>query len=132
MLVVLLGTVGGFAQANKGDGTALQRVDVMVQKLETMRRSLNSTASVLKQENKDDKTKKDDKDKADTPLSRLVSLEKEAARLQSDANGLRGKVDRSEKYEAGDLDQLEQSVSELQTRVDNAHLETAQARANPE
>jgi outer membrane protein assembly factor BamD len=131
-LIVLLGASGAFAQAKKGDGTALQRIDVMLQKLETMRRSLNSAASVLKKENQDDKAKKDDKEKADTPLGRLLSLEKETARLQSDANSLRGKVDRAEKFEAGDVDQLEQAVSELQSRVDNAQLETAQARANPE
>jgi outer membrane protein assembly factor BamD len=131
-LVVLLGAVGGFAQGKKGDGTALQRVDVMSQKLETMRRSLGSAASVLKQENKDDKAKKDDKEKSDTPLARLLSLEKEVSRLQSDANSLRGKVDRAEKFEAADVDQLEQAVSELQARVDAAQLETAQARANPE
>src|SRR6476620_2924016 len=130
-LIVLLGTMSGFAQAKKGDGTAMQRIDVLLQKLETMRRSLNSAASVLKQEGKDDKAKKDDKEKADTPLGRLNSIEKEAARLHSDANSLRGKVDRAEKYEPGDVDQLEQAVSELQSRVDTAQLETAQARANP-
>src|SRR6478735_7049559 len=91
--MVLLVTVGGFAQAKKGDGTAIQRVDVMLQKLETMRRSLNSAASVLKQENKDEKAKKDDKEKADTPLGRLLSLEKDAAALHSEVNSLRGKVD---------------------------------------
>jgi len=130
-LVILSGVAAGFGQAKKGDGTALQRVDVMVQKLETMRRSLNSAASVLKTENKEDKTKKDDKEKLETPLGRLMSLEKDAARLQSDANSLKGKIDRAEKFEAADVDQLEQAVAELGTRVDNAQLETAQARANP-
>ena len=130
-LIILAGSVAGFGQS-KGDGTALQRVDVMLNKLETMRRSLNSASSVLKQENKDDKTKKDDKEKADTPLGRLLSLEKEASRVQSEANSLRTKIDRADKYEAADVDSLEQSVAELQTRVDAAQLETAQARANPE
>src|SRR5215218_7954309 len=129
-LMVLLGTVGGFAQAKKGDGTAIQRVDVMLQKLETMRRSLNSAASVLKQENKDEKAKKDDKEKADTPLGRLLSLEKDATALHSEVNSLRGKVDRAEKFEAAEVDQLEQAVADLQARADTAQVETAQARAN--
>ena len=128
--MVLLGTVGGFAQAKKGDGTAIQRVDVMLQKLETMRRSLNSAASVLKQENKDEKAKKDDKEKADTPLGRLLSLEKDATALHSEVNSLRGKVDRAEKFEAAEVDQLEQAVADLQARADTAQVETAQARAN--
>lgn len=130
--VVLFGVVSTFAQVKPGDGTALQRLDVMLQKLETMRRSLNSASSVLKQENKDDRSKKDDKEKLDTPLGRLISLEKDAARLQSDANNLRGKADRAEKFEPGDVDQLEQAVAELQSRVDTAQLETAKARANPD
>jgi outer membrane assembly lipoprotein YfiO len=117
----------GFAQG-KSEGTALQRLDVMGQKLDTMRRSLNSAASALKQENKDE-TKSKDKETADSPLNRLLSLEKEAGRLRSDVNNLRGKVDRGEKYEASDVDQLEQSVAELQARVDRAQTETAAARA---
>jgi outer membrane protein assembly factor BamD len=121
-----------FGQAKPGDGSPMQRLDVMRQKLEIMRRSLTSAASVLKEENKDDKTKKDDKDKLETPLGRLRGLEKEASDLQSEVNSLRGKVDRAEKYEMTDIDQVEQRVSELQTRVDTAQLETASARANPE
>ncbi|HMJ08754.1 MAG TPA: hypothetical protein VK468_07095, partial [Pyrinomonadaceae bacterium] len=130
--ILVYGVTFSFAQAKPGDGTALQRIDVMLQKLETMRRSLNSAASVLKKESSDDKSKKGEKENLDTPHARLLSLEKEAARLQSDANGLRGKVDRAEKYEPSDVDQLEQAVSELGARVDTAQLETAQARANPE
>lgn len=119
--------VTGLAQAKKGEGTISQRLEVMSQKLETMRRSLKSTISVLEQENGGDK--KGDKESADTPHARLTALEKETARLQSDINNLKGKVDRSEKYEAADVDQAEQSVSDLQSRVDKAQTETAAARA---
>ena len=77
-------------QGKPGDGTAAQRIEVMGQRLTIMRRSLTSAASVLKDENKGDKSKKDDKDKLDTPLGRLLSLEKEAARLQSEVNSLSG------------------------------------------
>ena len=118
------------AQAKPGDGTPSQRLEVMRQKLDTMRRSLNSTVSVLKEENKNDPSKKDDKDKLDSPLGRLLGLEKDVSRLSSEVNSLRGKVDRSEKFEMSELDQLEQAVGELVTRVDAAQLETANARAS--
>lgn len=121
-----------FAQVKPGDGSPSQRLEVMRQKLETIRRSANSSASVLKEEAKDDKSAKEDKTKADTPLARLRSIEKEASGLQSDVNNLRGKLDRSEKYEASDVDQLEASVGDLQIRADAVLVETAAARANPE
>src|SRR5687768_307807 len=109
--------------------TPVQRLEVMRQKVETMRRSLDSALSVMKDDSKD--KKKDDKSGLETPVSRLKSLEKDASRVQSEINNLRGKIDRSEKYEISDVDQLETSVSELQTRVDNTLTETASARANP-
>lgn len=111
--------------------TPTQRLEVMRQKVETMRRSLDSAMSVLKSE---DKEKKDNKDKSEleTPLGRLKSLEKDASRILSEINNLRGKLDRSEKYEIADVDQLETAVGELQTRVDNALTETASARATPQ
>src|SRR5215207_10130051 len=117
------------AQAKPGDGTPAQRLEVMRQKLDTMRRSLNSAASVLRDENKSDEAKKDDKEKLETPLGRLVSLEKDVSRLSSEVNSLRGKVDRSEKFEMSEIDQLEQAVGEMLTRVDAVQLETANARA---
>ena len=121
----------GFAQAKAEDGTVVQRLDVMRDKLERMRRSLSSVVSVLRDEAKNDKLKKDDEKKLDTPLGRLAALEKDVSRVQSDVNSLHGKVDRAEKYERGDVDTLEQSVADLKTRVDAALLETASARANP-
>ena len=79
--IVLLSTliiagfaVSGLGQAKPGDGTAAQRLQVMGQKLTIMRRSLASAVSVLKEESKDDKSKKDDKAGADTPLVRLSGL----------------------------------------------------------
>ncbi|CAN5676546.1 hypothetical protein BH18ACI1_BH18ACI1_05660 [soil metagenome] len=121
--------VPGLGQQN--NNTPSQRLDIMRQKLETMRRSLSSATSVLKDDTKDDKSKKDDKNSLETPLGRLKSLEKETSNLPSEVNTLRGKVDRSEKYEQSDIDRLATTVSELQTRVDNALTETAGARANP-
>ncbi|MFZ1701993.1 MAG: outer membrane protein assembly factor BamD [Pyrinomonadaceae bacterium] len=120
-----------YAQTKPGDGTDLQRLQVMRDKLERLRRSLDSSIAVLKEDNKSDKAKKDDEKKLDTPLGRLVALEKDASRLQSDVNSLRGKVDRSDKFERSDIDTLEQLVAEFQTRADTALFETASARANP-
>lgn len=134
ILSVLLGAAVGssVAQTKPGDGSPATRLEVMKQKLETIRRSATSSASVLKEEAKDDKSVKEDKTNLDTPLNRLRSIEKEASQLQSEVNSLRGKVDRSEKYEASEIDQLETSVADLQTRADAVLVETAAARANPE
>ncbi|MDQ2745890.1 MAG: outer membrane protein assembly factor BamD [Acidobacteriota bacterium] len=132
LVLIAICAVFGMAQKNKeGQGSVTQRLDVMRQKLETTRRSLESAAAALKEENKDDKAKKDDKASLETPLGRLRGLGKESATLQSEVNSLRGKVDRSEKYEVSEVDQLETSVGELQTRADTALTETASARANP-
>jgi len=124
--------ISAFGQAKPADGTELQRLEVMSSKLNTMKRSLNSAAAVLREENKSDKTKKDDKDNLESPLGRTVSLEKDASRLSSDVNSLRGKIDRGEKRERTEIDTLEQAVTDLQGRVDKIQLETASARANPE
>ena len=123
-------------KAKAGDGSPTQRLEVLRGKLETIRRSATSSASALKQEGagekgKDDKGK-DDKASVDTPYARLKSIEKEASTLQGEVNSIRGKVDRSEKYETADIDRLEADVSDLQRRADQVQTETASARANPE
>lgn len=131
LFLLLSFAVPNLAQQTDGKGSVTQRLEVMKQKLDTMRRSLSIAASALKEDNKKDKSKKDDKSKLDTPLGRLTGLEKEASKLSDEVYGIRGKVDRSEKYEAGDIDQLEAAVSDLQTRADNTLTETASLRANP-
>ena len=113
------------AQVQPGDGSPSQRLEVLRQKLETIRRSASSASSVLKEEADGQKGEKS----ADSPLARLKAIEKEASSLQSDVNDLRGKVDRSDKYQATDIDQLEASVADLQSRADKVQIETAQARA---
>ncbi|MEO8041756.1 MAG: outer membrane protein assembly factor BamD [Acidobacteriota bacterium] len=129
-LFVVAAFGSGVLAQKPGDGSASQRLDVMRQRLETIRRSATSAASVLKQEDKDEK--KDEKENLDTPYARLRGIEKEASTLQNEVNSLRGKVDRSEKYEASDVDRLENDVTDLQRRSDAVQSETAQARANPE
>jgi len=132
VLSVFALAVSSFGQGKTGDGSPLQRLDVMGSKLDAMRRSVNGAMSALKTEDKADKTKKDDKSQLDTPLTRLQAMEKEIVRTQSDVNNLRGKVDRGEKYDAADVTQLETAVTDLQSRSDKVLVETASARANPE
>jgi outer membrane assembly lipoprotein YfiO len=127
--VLLTGLAVNSPAQKPGEGTVAQRLQVMGQKLETMRRSLKSVLSVLEQENKDSK---DEKANPDSPIARLSSLEKEVSRLQSDVNNLRGKSDRGEKFEPADVDQAEQAVSEIQTRVDKALTDSAVARSVPD
>jgi len=128
MVVALAGS--GFGQvAKQGEGSDLQRLDVMREKLDRMRRSLSSAISVLRDENSKDKSKKDDEKNIGTPLGRLVSLEKEASRLTGDVNNLRGKAEKSEKYDHADVNNIEQTVNELLVRVDTAQTETAKVRA---
>lgn len=129
--ILLLGLSVPVLSQNRSSSTPVQRLEVMRQKLDALRRSLDSTISVMKDESKGDKSDKDDKNSLESPLGRLRSLDKEASSLNSEVNNLRGKVDRSEKYEMSDIDSLEERVTEFQTRVDNTFLETASARANP-
>lgn len=110
------------------DASDNQRISIMTDKLTAIRRSLGSSETALRAEAKAAKEKVEET--ADSPISRVKSLDKEASRLQSDVNNIRGKIDRSEKYERKDLDTLEQSVSDLQSRVDKFQLETANARAS--
>ena len=131
LFTLILSLFSGLAiMAQTGD-TPIQRLEIARQKVETMRRSLSSAASSVKEDNKEDKSKKEDKDNPETPLGRLTALEKETSTLQADINNLRGRVDRSEKYEFKDIEQLEERVGEMQKRVDTALTETASARANP-
>ncbi|MEP6944450.1 MAG: outer membrane protein assembly factor BamD [Acidobacteriota bacterium] len=135
ILAVLAASLLSFpllAQNKSGDGSEMQRLLVMGSKLDTMKRSLAAAVTGLKQEKAPDGGKNAAKDDPDSPRARLLSLEKDTSRLQSDVNNLRGKVDRGEKHEAKDLDALEQGVSDLQTRVDKIQIETASARANPD
>jgi outer membrane assembly lipoprotein YfiO len=134
LIIVLSFVVPATAQNKNNEGSPTQRLDVLRQKLDSLRRSVNGAVSAFKDDGsgKDNKSKKDDKASLETPVARLKSLEKDTSRLQSEVTSLRGKVDRAEKYEISDIDQLEASFSDLQSRVDTTLTETASARANPE
>ena len=97
LLGILSFSVLCIGQGKPMDGTAVQRLEVMPDKVDRMRRSLNSSISAVKEENKSDKSKKDDEKKLETPLGRLVALEKDVSRISSEVNSLRGKVDRADR-----------------------------------
>jgi outer membrane protein assembly factor BamD len=119
----------GFAQKSGGQGqTELstgQRLDVMSQKLDLLRRSLSAALKVMADKNKDDKDKKVN---ADDPLVRLKGLEKEVSSANTEVSDLRTKNDKAEKFDTTAIDRLEASVAELGTRVETGLQETAGLR----
>jgi outer membrane assembly lipoprotein YfiO len=135
VLIFLFGNYHSSFAQKTSDGSPFQRMEVIKNKLDQMKKSLGGALSTLKQEGKEDKKKdkdkNEDKTQLDTPYSRLKSLEKEVSRILSEVNNLKGKVERSEKYEASEIEQLEIAVSEIQDKVEKALTETAKDRANP-
>ncbi|MGI8466904.1 MAG: outer membrane protein assembly factor BamD [Pyrinomonadaceae bacterium] len=130
LLLILSAVLTNSAQQTKApDGSPLQRLDVARSRVDSMRHSLSGAISAFKDEDKD--KKKDDKASLETPSARLKALDKEASNLQSQISNLHGKLDRSEKYEIADLEQIETATSDLQTRVDATITETAKDRAAP-
>lgn len=128
---LLSATLSPVHLAQDAAGTPSQRLQMVTQKVDAMKRSVNSAISALKNSNKDSKDKKDgDKQNLDTPLARLRALEKDIKTLDDDAVSLRQKVDRGDKYERSEIDGLEARTKEIQTAVDKALLETASARAD--
>src|SRR3569833_2818115 len=92
--LIALVAMAGITRAQ--DNTPMQRINVMSDKLDRMKRSLGSAITVLRQETG---AKKDDEKNPGTPIGRLVGLEKDVSRLSGDVANLRGKVDRGDKYE---------------------------------
>lgn len=128
LLIVLSFAVAINAQ---NTATASQRLDVIRQQLDQMRKSVDNAVDTLKEEQKEDKDKTTDKSQLETPLGRMKGYQKEISSINSEVNSLRGKVDRSEKYEMTDIEALEERFADLKTRVEKAFTETAIARANP-
>jgi outer membrane protein assembly factor BamD len=125
MCATLIFGLAGIALAQKSGAQSelspLQRLDVMRSKLESMRRSLNSALSSMGSADKDSKN-------LDDPRVRLRNLDKEVGSLLSEVNDLRGKQERSERYDQTSLERLETSVAELNTRVETGLQATAGAR----
>src|SRR6266550_1795069 len=114
-----------WAQGNaSSDLSAAQRLDVMRSKLDAMRRSLSSAISSMGAA-PSEKEKKN----PDDPRERLRGLDKEASSILSEVNDIRGKQERSDKYDHTILDRLEASVAEINTRVEAGLQSTASARS---
>ena len=110
----------------QSDLSAIQRLDIMRSKLESIRRSLNSAISSMEPGGSDKKDKK--KANADDPRERLHGLDKEVGSILSEVNDIHGKQERSERYDATVLDRLETSVADIDTRVQAGLQATASAR----
>jgi outer membrane protein assembly factor BamD len=117
-----------FAQGSKNSiqsgQSNMQRLDVMRSKLEAMRRSLDSAIAAMNARDTGDKKKN-----PDDPRERLRGMDKEVGSVLSEVNDLHSKEDKSEKYDKSRLDTLEESVAELNTRVEAGLQATAAARA---
>jgi len=126
-LLSLAITGAALAQGNKSSiqsgQSNVQRLDVMRSKLEAMRRSLDSAIAAMNAQDSGDKKKN-----PDDPRERLRSLDKDVGSLLSEVNDIHSKEDKSEKYDTSKLDSLEESVTELSTRVDQGLQATAGAR----
>src|SRR5437667_2303198 len=112
---------GGKTSIQSGQSNA-QRLDVMRSKLEAMRRSLDSAIAAMNAQDTGAKKNPDD------PRERLRGLDKEVGSVLSEVNDLHSKEDKSEKYDSSKLDTLEESVAELNTRVEAGLQATAGAR----
>lgn len=101
----------------------VQRLDVMQSKLESLRRSLTSAIASMPAA-----SDKKEKASADSPREILRNLDKEVGSILSEVNDIRGKQERSERYDTTTLDRLESSVAEIATRVEAGLQSTASAR----
>jgi outer membrane protein assembly factor BamD len=122
--LVLSWGLASFAQVT-GEGTPTQRLEVLRSKLDLMRRALDSALASM---NAKDSGNKGEKMEADDPRIRLRGLEKEVSSVSKDVGDLRAKVDRADKIDQRDIDKLETSVTDLNTRVQQGLSATAGAR----
>src|SRR5947209_10592889 len=113
------------AAAQQSRLSPTQRLDVMRSRLDTMHRTLNSAIAGLNAKD----TGAGQEQSADDPRMRLGGLEKEASRLLSEVSDIRGKVDRSERYDTSALDRLEAAVTDLDNRTQAAMRDTARDRS---
>jgi outer membrane protein assembly factor BamD len=123
----LILAVSGLVSAQRSTQSelpTLQRLDVMRSKLESLRRSLNSAINSMGAPAEKDKKNPDD------PRERLRGLDKEVGSLLSEVNDIKGKQERSERYDQTALDRLESAVVDISTRVEAGLQATAGARTN--
>jgi outer membrane protein assembly factor BamD len=113
-------------RATQSEGTAAQRLEVLRQRVETLRRTLNGAIAGLNA--KDDKQKKDQKEATDDPAVRLRGLEKEASSLLNEVAEVRARAERGDKFEVTDVDKLESAFTDLNGRAESGLQATADAR----
>jgi len=120
-----------FGQGNKTPGPSgqsnYQRLDVMRSKLDALRRSLESAIASMNAKDAGDKTKN-----PEDPRQRLRGLLKEVGQVSTEVSDTRSKEDRGEKYDFAKLEELETSVTDLNTRVEAGLQATASARKTAE
>ena len=107
------------------EGTPAQRVSIMRSRLDSMRRQLDSALASMNAKDGGDKNKNSD---PEDPRNRLRSLEQEVSSVQKDVDDISGKIDRNDKYDSSQLDKLEASVADLNTRVQAGLQATASER----
>lgn len=122
--ILMLSSTAAVRVQGQTGGTPAQRLEVMRQRLEAMRRSLNSAVAAMNARDNGE----NGKPAPDDPRERLRGLEKEAGSILSEVSDVRGKMDRSERYDATAIDRLETSVTDLNTRVEAGLRETAAQR----
>ena len=114
-------------QRPQSEGTATQRLEVLRQRLDTLRRTLNGAIAGLNAGG--DKQKKDQKAAADDPATRLRGLEKEVNSLLNEVAEVRATAERGDsKFDVKDVDKLESAFADLNTRVESGLQATADAR----
>ena len=123
-ILILGSTAAVWAQGGQTGASPAQRIEVMRQRLEAMRRSLNSAIAAMNAKDSGE----NGKPAPDDPRERLRGLEKEVGSVLGEVNEVRGKQDRSERYDAAILDRLETSVTDLNTRVEAGLRDTAAQR----
>ncbi|HVG31834.1 MAG TPA: outer membrane protein assembly factor BamD [Pyrinomonadaceae bacterium] len=121
ILLSCLASVAVLAQGS--DATPVQRLDVMKSKLNTMQRSLNNAISSINAKESEGAASADD------PRTRLRGLEQEVSAVLTEVLNARSKLDRSERLDPGQLDRLETSVADLNTRTEAGLQSTASARS---
>jgi outer membrane protein assembly factor BamD len=114
---------GALAQGTQNELSAVQRLEVMRSKLESLRRSLSGAISSMDPQSAAEKKNPDD------PRERLRGLDKEVGSVISEVSDIRSKQDRSDRYDPTILDRLETSVADLNTRVQAGLQATAGARS---
>ncbi len=113
----------------QNSATPYQRLEVLRQRLEATRRSLSTAlTNISGDEKKDKKDKRASATVTNDAAARLRGLDKETSSLLAEVNEVRGRFDRSEKFDPADLDKLEAALTELNERVEAGLRETAGAR----